>query len=166
MRCLKCVIEGSVPGSNFDSEGVCAWCRGGYPNYEPKGIDALRALLQGLRGRDSETDCIVGVSGGKDSCFALYALREILGMRVEAFTYDHDGVTAVARQNAKSVCDSLGVPLHIVSLRPQEHLRSFRTYFKAWVEHPSTVSAGMNCVACKHLHILGTELAVAKRAPM
>jgi hypothetical protein len=129
-------------------------------------VDALRALLQGLRRRDSEIDCLVGVSGGKDSCFALYALKEVLGMRVEAFTYDHDGVTGAARENARTVCDSLGVPLHIVSLRPHEHLHSFRTYFSAWIERPSTIAAGMTCVACKHLHVLGTELAVARRAPM
>lgn len=165
MRCASCVIPRRVPGSEFDQDGVCLWCRTGYPNYRPLGIEALELSLKaGLR-QGSAVDCIVGVSGGKDSSFALWAMKDHFGLRVEAFTYDHFGVTEEARANIDSVCQTLRVPLTVCSLHGNQHLESFIDYFEAFIDHPTTVTAGLACVACKHLHLFGTELAVKRNAP-
>lgn len=166
IRCRTCLLPSSLPGSDFDETGACSWCRSNYPNYRPKGADELRRLLEEKRRPQSSVDCLVGVSGGKDSCYVLYELKETFGMRVEAFTYHHDGVHAFALENARKVCESIGVPLHVVSLREHEHLRSFQTFFRAWLDSPNTVTAGMTCVACKHLHLLGSELARDRGIPM
>jgi hypothetical protein len=154
-----------IPGSDFDDRGVCSWCRSGYPNYRPLGIEFLRQTIHARLRPDSEADCIVGVSGGKDSAFALWALKREFGLRVEAFTYDHDGVTEHARANVRSVCSTLDVPLHVFSLGDHRHLNSFKDYFEAFLAHPSPVTAGMTCVACKHLHLFGSHLAAKKHAP-
>lgn len=58
------------------------------------------------------------------------------------------------------------MPLAVETLGPETHLQSFRDYFSAWLEHPSAVSAGMTCVACKHLHLFGTRLAEKLSAPL
>jgi hypothetical protein len=166
MRCVQCVMPDSVPGSNFDQRGVCSWCREGYPNYRPLGTHVLEAALRSVPRHESEVDCIVGVSGGKDSSFALWALRKKFGLKVEAFTYDHEGVTPHARRNVRAVCASLDVPLHVFSLGGHQHLNSFRDYFQAFLHHPTPVTAGITCVACKHLHIFGSRLAAEKRAPL
>ncbi len=165
MRCKKCVIVSECPGSDFDENGVCTWCRSGFPNYHPLGIGPLRdRLMSGLRER-SEVDCVVGVSGGKDSTFALWVMKEYFGLRVHAFTYDHSGVASFARENVHRVCSLLDVPLTVCALPDDSHARSFNHYFRSYIQHPSTVTAGLTCVACKHLHVFGTELAVEKRAP-
>ena len=166
MRCAQCVMLDRVPGSDFDENGVCRWCRAGYPDYRPLGIDRLRALIAEKRRPDSEVDCVVGISGGKDSSFAVWAMRKHFGLRVEAFTYEHSGSSPLARDNARAVCASLGVNLTVTSLGPEVHLKAFRDYFTAWLDRPSTVTAGMICVACKHLHVVGCELAARKRAPL
>lgn len=165
MRCKRCVLVDRIPGSDFDENGVCSWCRSGYPNYRPLGEKELLRVIRARLRPDSEADCIVGISGGKDSSFALWALKKKFGLRVEAFTYDHDGVTGHARQNIREVCSSLDVPLHVFSLGGHRHLDSFRDYFEAFLSHPTPVTAGMTCVACKHLHVFGSRLAVEKRAP-
>lgn len=165
MRCKQCLLTDRVPGSDFDQTGVCTWCRSGYPNYRPRGIAALDSYVRQRLRPNSKADCIVGISGGKDSTFVLWVLAKHYGLRVHAFTYDHDGVEPRARENIRVACDSLGVPLTVASLGPQLHLQSFRDYFSAWVEHPSTVSAGLTCVACKHLHLFGNKLAVELNAP-
>lgn len=165
MRCKKCVIPQCVPGSEFDENGVCSWCRTGFPNYKPLGVGALKARLESGFRKNSDVDCIVGVSGGKDSSFALWAMKHYFGLRVEAFTYDHAGVTQEARDNVRSVCSALGVPLTVTSLGNDEHRRSFRDYFGAFIDRPTNITAGMSCVACKHLHLFGTELAVKRGAP-
>lgn len=166
MRCTRCVLPDQVPGSDFDEAGICIWCREGYPNYKPRGREALGPHIRQRMRSESGADCVVGISGGKDSSFAVWAMKKHFGLRVHAFTYDHDGVLPFARDNAKAVCESLGVPLTVASLGPEVHLQSFRDYFSAWIEHPSAVSAGMTCVACKHLHLFGTGLAAKLNAPM
>ncbi len=164
--CKKCLMISSLPNSNFNAEGECYWCQTGFPYYKPRGEEKLVDLLNQHRSKTSAADCLVGVSGGKDSTFALMTLKDTYGLNVEGFTYVHEGTVSVSVENAKKVCANLGVKHHIVSLPDQTHLRTFKAFFKAWLAHPSLVSAGMTCVSCKHLHILGFELAKERKIPM
>ena len=81
--CTKCVMPDTRPGSIFDEQGVCQACR----NYERRSTvdwDARFAELQTLckkyKRADGYYDCIVPVSGGKDSHFLTYMMKERLGM--------------------------------------------------------------------------------------
>ena len=103
MRCKQCLLTDRVPGSDFDNAGICAWCRSGYPNYRPRGVAALETYLHQKLRPNSKVDCVVGISGGKDSSFALWVLARQFRLRVRAFTYDHDGVEPLARENMKAV---------------------------------------------------------------
>ena len=93
-------------------------------------------------------------------------LVKTYGLKAEAFTYNHDGAAPFAMENAKNVCNQLGVKHHIVSLKGHTHLETFQTFFKAWVKQPSLITAGFTCVACKHLHLLGAKLAVERKIPL
>jgi len=165
-RCVRCLMPGGLPDSRFDSQGVCSWCREDFPFYQPRGDSALEASLHPFRGRGRQADCLVGVSGGKDSCYALMRLVRVHGMRAEAFTYVHDGLTGDALQNARRVCESLGVRHHLLSLPGRTHLECFNTFFRAWLDRPAIVTAAMSCAACKHLHCLGTDLAARREIPL
>ena len=78
-------------------------------------------------------------------------------MRVHAFTYDHDGVEPLARDNVKAVYEGLGMPLSIETLGRDTHQQSFRDYFSAWLEHPSTASAGMVSPSRRNSFVLRTQ---------
>ena len=165
-RCISCVMPSSVPGSGLESSDTCNWCRDGYPHYVPKGDESLQSMLSSNLNRSGGADCLVGLSGGKDSSYAVLQLATMFGLKVEAFTYVHGGLTPFALENAKRVCSTLGVQHHTVSLKDDEHLNSFKSYFKAWVKSPKPITAAMSCVACKHLHLLGTRLAYRRKIPM
>jgi hypothetical protein len=154
-----------VPNSRFDERGECFWCQHDFPNYRPQGEHRLQDLLNSQRRPAAPADCLVGLSGGKDSTYALLALQKRFGMRVEAFTYVHEGTADFALQNARRVCAGLGVAHHLVSLPHQEHLNSFKAFFTDWQKTGNPLSAAMTCVACKHLHILGTGLAHRRCIP-
>jgi hypothetical protein len=165
-RCSKCLLPDSLAGSNFNSDNKCSWCQTNYPNYLPKGEAELRKVFAKIPSKNGSADCLVGLSGGKDSTYALHRLVKDYGLKAEAFTYVHDGTTAFSVDNAKQTCQKLGVKHHLVSLPNSAHLKSFKSYFKAWLESPTTVSAGMTCVACKHLHLLGLDIAKQNKIPM
>lgn len=166
MRCSKCLMPSSLPDSNFNQFNECSWCQSKFPNYVPRGAEELREILEKNRTKSGSADCLIGLSGGKDSSYVLMELQETFGMRVEAFTYFHDGLMPFALENAKNVCKNLGVKHHIVSLPDHIHLESFKTFFSAWVRSARLVTAALTCVACKHLHILGAEVAVKRGIPM
>ncbi|MDP8238620.1 MAG: 7-cyano-7-deazaguanine synthase [Candidatus Hatepunaea meridiana] len=165
-RCSKCVLPSTLPNSDFNEKGECKWCDSGFPNYIPKGNEELRNFLEQNRSITDSADCLVGVSGGKDSSFAAYQLKTKFNMEVEAFTYIHDGTTEFSLQNAKEFCRKLSIKHHILSLPKQAHIRSFKGFFMAWLDSEDPVAAAMVCVACKHLHILGTKLANDRGIPM
>ncbi|MGQ9574340.1 MAG: hypothetical protein ACUVUC_03410 [Thermoguttaceae bacterium] len=158
-RCATCIMPASVPGADFDAAGVCRWCRSGFPNYRPLGDERLHEQLAEARRSRGAADCLVALSGGKDSSYAALELKETFGLRVEAFTYVYTGLSPFALENARKTCRALGIRHHVVSLPRDIHLRSFKAFFEAWVESGSAVAAGMSCVACKHMHLLGTRLA-------
>jgi glutamine---fructose-6-phosphate transaminase (isomerizing) len=165
-RCSACVIPASLPGSDFNDAGECAWCQSGFPNYVPVGPEKLHQVLDCHRSVTGSADCLVGISGGKDSSYALMELKRTFGVNVEAFTYVHDGLTDYALQNARDVCRAMDVKHHLVSLPGHRHLTAFKAFFRAWVKSEEPVAAAMTCVACKHLHILGTRLAKERGIPM
>lgn len=156
----------TTPGIYFNADNVCNYCLEKYPHYNPKGSDQLTQFLDFLpKQRGSNADCLVGLSGGKDSTYALIKLKEEYKKKIEAFTYVHEGSSDFSIQNAINICKKLKIKHHIVSLSKKKHLNTFKGFFKAWLTSPSTVTAGMTCVACKHLHVEGFEIARKRNIP-
>jgi predicted subunit of tRNA(5-methylaminomethyl-2-thiouridylate) methyltransferase len=156
----------SLPGSNFNEANECHWCQVNYPAYVPCGADKLQEFLDRNRSKTDAADCLVGVSGGKDSSYVLLELKETFGMKVEAVTYNHDGLAPFALENARRVCRNVDVPHHVVSLPNHEHVELFKTFFQTWLDQPRPLAAAMSCAGCKHMHILATRLAVDRNIPM
>jgi glutamine---fructose-6-phosphate transaminase (isomerizing) len=165
-RCSTCLMPSTAPGSCLDNSSQCAWCQTGFPNYRPEGESALCRELVTNRRPGSSVDCLVGVSGGKDSSFAALKLAVDYGMRVEAFTYTHAGLTSEAMENARRVCSTLKIPHHVLALPDNEHARSFSAFFRAWTRSQNNIAAALTCVACKHLHLQGTQMAARRGIPM
>jgi tRNA(Ile)-lysidine synthase TilS/MesJ len=53
-----------------------------------KGEAALEEFVAPYRSASGQPDCIVGFSGGRDSTYALYYVKNILRMNPIAFTFD------------------------------------------------------------------------------
>jgi hypothetical protein len=112
-RCSKCILtERSVP---IGSDGLCRMCRSDDGTVKYKGEAPLVALLerhrQTARSRGSKYDCMVTVSGGKDSMYALYALVKRFGIRPLAFNYSQGFVEPQASANLERGVRTLGVDL-------------------------------------------------------
>lgn len=166
VRCSRCLLPSSLPGSDFNERGECAWCQHGFPAYTPLGEEVLYGLLRRHRRPRAPADCLVGISGGKDSSYVTLQLIRQFGMRVEAFTYIHDAMSPLALANAREVARALGVRHHLVSLPGRAHVDTFAAFFEAWVGSGDLLSAAAACSACKHIHRLGSQIASARGIPM
>lgn len=118
--CKCCVMPDTKPDLQFDGEGVCNACR----NYEQrKEVDwgarrhELQALLERYRSKDSSNyDCIIPVSGGKDSTFQAIRMLE-LGMNPLCVTATTDHLTDLGRRNIENI-KKLGVDYIEISPNP------------------------------------------------
>ena len=105
--CRSCVLPSSsaVP-LEFDELGVCTGClvantKETIPGEEWQRRRALLVeLLDGYRSRDASTyDCVIPVSGGKDSYFITHVIRNELGYRPLLVTYNGNNWTPAGWRN-------------------------------------------------------------------
>lgn len=108
-RCSVCIYPDTRPDSHF-VDGVCSACRS---FSERKSINwndrlgALTLLLKDAKARGSRYDCVVPVSGGKDSTVQVLKLKE-LGARVLAVNGATDMLSEIGRRNLDNIkrfCD-------------------------------------------------------------
>lgn len=144
--CAKCVLPGHYPQISFDDKGVCNYCRGFRP-WTLKGEAALRELLDAARAKAGKYDCVIGVSGGIDSTYALYYLVRQCNLRVLAFTADHGFIPEPVKANIRRMTEKLGVDL---VMREHDLLRRIaKDNIAAWLRHPSPAMVPMICCGCR-----------------
>lgn len=80
--CKKCVMPDTRPGISFDSEGVCLPCRHAELKKTINWQDRMKELEQlcNKYRRNGEYDCLIAVSGGKDSHYQVHIMKEVMGM--------------------------------------------------------------------------------------
>lgn len=134
-RCEKCILPETYPFMDFDRNGICRYCREHKP-FKIKGEKELIKVLEKYKSKDGNPDCIVALSGGRDSCYGLHYIKKKLGMNPIAFTYDWGLVTDLARRNAARVCGKLGVE-HITRTPDIALKRKYvRKNVEAWLNKP------------------------------
>ncbi len=124
----------------FDDEGVCNYCAkftGKLLARQEIADDRLSLsenfILQVKEsGLGKNYDCIVGVSGGVDSSYALY-LAVMAGLRPLAVHLDNGWNSELASHNIANLISNLGVDLytHVIDWKENRDLQ--RSFFKAQV---------------------------------
>lgn len=119
--CSRCLMDSTVPGIRFDASGVCNYChmQGRLETMFPTGEAGegiLKKMAAKIRraGRGKPYDCVVGVSGGRDTSYCLYYAKEIMNLRPLAVHFDNGWDSDVAKTNLARVCDGLDVDLHTI----------------------------------------------------
>jgi N-acetyl sugar amidotransferase len=107
------------PGISFNSEGVCSACQA-YENRKDVDYEArweeLKVLCDKHR-KPNGYDCIVAVSGGKDSHFQVHVMKEKLGMNPLLVTVeDNFPMTQAGQHNLKNISKEFSC--NIISLKP------------------------------------------------
>ncbi len=119
--CARCVLDATVPGVRFDAAGVCNYChmQDALERQFPIGEEG-RKILMGMaerirrEGKGRPYDCVVGVSGGRDTSYCLHYVKHEMGLRPLAVHFDNGWDSDVAKTNLARLCDALDVELHTV----------------------------------------------------
>lgn len=116
--CSRCLIDSKIPGVLFDDNNLCNYCNmhdeqvNKYPLNEEgkKQLDALVKSIK-IKCKNKKYDCIVGVSGGTDSTYALYIVKK-LGLRPLAVHFDNGWNSEIAVSNIHNAVKKLEVDLY------------------------------------------------------
>jgi len=110
--CVKCLMPDTRPGLKLNDDGVCTACI----SYEhQKNTDwnkrwsELEKLCDKYRGCNGNGyDCAIAISGGKDSHFQVYTIKEKLKMNPLLLTAGNIDWTETGKKNLENISDTFG----------------------------------------------------------
>ena len=144
--CKNCVMDTSDSKISFNDEGVCDHCQTFYakilPNWDTseKGEAKLIKLLDQIKkeGKNKDFDCIMGMSGGIDSSYLLYIMKEKYNLRPLVFHVDAGWNSQIAVNNIERLVDGLNLDLYTEVINWEEMKDLQLAYFKSGVPHIDT----------------------------
>lgn len=146
--CSRCIMDTTVPGIQFDEQGVCNFCKihdemeKEFPLNE-LGQRKLEQLLSKIKaqGKNRKYDCIIGISGGTDSTYCLYMAKKF-GLRPLAVHLDNRWDSEIAKNNMEKAVVKLNIDLKTVKCDWEEFKNLQISFLKASVpdvERPTDI---------------------------
>jgi glutamine---fructose-6-phosphate transaminase (isomerizing) len=146
-RCVRCLLPVTTPDLVIGSDGVCSVCRSYIP-MRTLGEQALREELTYTQGNPSDYDCLVPISGGADSIYNVFYLKQKMGLRVLAVHYDHGLGSENKLKMLKWVEDSSGVKILYHRWEKEKTQALIRYSLRALLPYgPETMQAAL-CRQC------------------
>lgn len=112
-RCTKCILPSSYPGIVFDSQNTCNKCK----EHENKfgSVDfnqtelIIKKIFENGKKKQNRYDCVIGLSGGKDSSYVAYLCVEKYHLNPLCVTFDNGFLSKEATENIRKIAEKLNV---------------------------------------------------------
>lgn len=132
--CSRCIYDTHIPGISFDSEGICNYCRihGKMERDYPTSGRELDEIVDAIKrsGKGKRYDCVIGVSGGCDSSYLMWKLKE-KGLRMLAVHWDNNWNTKTAEENMRKMVKKLNVDFIRIGIDREEYDDLCKSFLKA-----------------------------------
>ncbi len=111
--CVRCCIPETSEGTVFDEMGICRACRSSEHKMHINWVERekrLREILEHYKSISGDNfDCIVPISGGKDSVFQLHVLTKVYKMNPLAVTFSHNWFSETGWANLWNMIEKMDV---------------------------------------------------------
>jgi len=132
--CAKCLMPDTRPGIKLDEKNICTGCL----NFEKqkstdwdKRFDEFKKLCDKYRGCNGNGyDCAIAVSGGKDSHFQTYYLKEVMKMNPVLLTVANIDWTETGRDNLNNLSETFGCDIIMFQPNRKVARKMFRKAFE------------------------------------
>jgi len=123
IKCKKCLYTSEHPlGITFNEEGICSGCI----IHEEKNTldwnkrrDDLEIIIKDYKSKIGNYDCIVPVSGGKDSYYIIHLVINILKLKPLVVNYNKYFNTKVGIDNLANLRNKFDLNLHSLNVNPE-----------------------------------------------
>ena len=143
--CKRCVANHTIESLNLDNQHICQFCKihdemeKEYPLNDNSFNELIKISEQIKKdGNGKKYDCVVGVSGGKDSSYLLYLVKTKLKLRPLAVHYDNGFDSDTSVSNILRICEALDVDLETKVADWEKFKNITRAFFIAGVSDPDT----------------------------
>lgn len=144
--CKNCVMDTTDSKIAFNNDGICDHCQTFYKDIKPKwdtgekGNQKLLKIVDKIKkeGKNKDFDCIMGMSGGIDSSYLLYMMKEKYDLRPLVFHVDAGWNSQIAVNNIERLVDGLNLDLYTEVINWEEMKDLQLAYFKSGVPHIDT----------------------------
>jgi hypothetical protein len=163
--CSVCLLTEGTPGIFYDDHGVCNYCK----SYIPMKVEGEEKLLQKLnsfRDPDKKYECMICVSGGRDSTYMLWKMVHYYKIKPLVVTYKSPFLSEQAKINVENAIKILNVD-HLYWEYPENsHLNTTKKHFKIWLKKPSSLMIPFVCAHCKSWNFQFYKIARKYKLPL
>ncbi|MBN3035457.1 MAG: hypothetical protein JW861_07700 [Bacteroidales bacterium] len=156
IRCKRCLLPSTLSGITFDENGICNHCRK-YENdfrewdqIKERKREEFGNILSGAKKLKRPYDCLVPLSGGKDSTYALYLCTKVYKMKTLAVSLDNGFLSGIAKQNIRNALESCNADHMFYTINRENSSRLFKVF---------TLKTGDFCSGCMRAINYAIELA-------
>ena len=137
MRCKRCIMDDTASDILFDENGICNFCTEAKNriidnqtliNNSSFHLEKAVERIKKSNKRNTNYDCVIGLSGGVDSSYLAYFVRKILKLNPIAVHLDNGWNSNLAIDNIEKIVKKLDIDLETIVLRWDE-FSSFQTIF-------------------------------------
>jgi hypothetical protein len=141
--CKICLLPAQAINCDLDSNSICRLCKT-YKKHEKqltdfdRGQALLKERVNRIKGHQ-KYDCLIGLSGGKDSSYVAYKMCREYGLKALLFTYNNGFLNEYAHHNIALVAKELGQDHIYCEITPQMSKAIYRA---------SVLRYGVPCIGC------------------
>lgn len=162
--CQRCCYPDTKPDLTFDADGICSACQAfdarALIDWDAREADFRQVVLEARRDaadRGATHDCVVPVSGGKDSHYQVLKALDY-GLRVLAVTAETDHLSAIGRRNLDNIsklgCDHIEVKTNPVIRRKINRFTLETIGDISWAEHITIFSIPVREAAMRKIPLI------------
>ncbi|MBI2030607.1 N-acetyl sugar amidotransferase [Candidatus Kaiserbacteria bacterium] len=111
--CARCCVPETQEGIKFDEMGICQACQSSEQKIHISWVDreaVLSKIFDDAKAKAGNGyDCIVPISGGKDSAYQLHVLTKVYGMKPLAVTFSHNWWSESGWYNLQNTLETFNV---------------------------------------------------------
>ena len=123
--CKKCILPENFKEVTFNEEGICSYCQNNSTvgkkvdiseNFKSEKRAEIDKIISENRGK-AQYDCVVGFSGGKDSTYLLWKLKNEYNLNILAVVVDHGFFPSITAENIDIVQRKLKIDVMKIPLQ-------------------------------------------------
>ena len=141
--CINCVMDTTDSGITFDKNGICDYClnfQKNIRNFFFHGKNKAKIISDYFKkikktGENKKYDCLIGISGGVDSCYLAHVVKKDFNLRPLVVHVDTGWNSKISVNNVEKIIDSLNIDLYTEVIDWKEMRDLQLSFFEA--NHPN-----------------------------